>query len=76
MVLARSWLQSQCQSVKQFNTLNVQKGKKDFQVIPDSYRSIATFLSKNGKAVIYLCIKNYKNKHSITKTWGRQKILI
>lgn len=47
MVLARSWLQSKCQRVNQFDTLQkeIQKGKKDFQVVPDSYRSIARFLS-------------------------------
>ena len=26
IALAREWLQSKCQSVKQFNTLNVEKG--------------------------------------------------
>jgi len=59
IVLSRNWLQSKCQSVKLFNTLNVEKGKKDFQIIPDSYRSIANFLSKNSKAVSYVTVKNY-----------------
>lgn len=61
IVLARQWLQSKCQHVKQFNKQysQVQKGKKDFQVVPDSYRSITKFLSKNGKAVSYVTVKHY-----------------
>jgi hypothetical protein len=59
--LARHWLQSGCQRVNQFNTLHkeIQKGKKDFQVVPDSFHSIAKFLSKNGKAVSYVTVKKY-----------------
>lgn len=60
--LARSWLQSKAGDVKQFNNmLNVRKGKQGFQSIqsPDSYRSIAIFLSKNGKVISYVTVKNY-----------------
>ena len=45
--------------MKQFHTLNVEKGKKGFQEVDDSCRSIANFLSKNGKAVSYYTVKNY-----------------
>jgi hypothetical protein len=51
IVLARNWLQSGANDVKQF--YNTVKGKKGFQAVqlPDSFRSIAKFLSKNGKAI-------------------------
>lgn len=41
--LARAWLVSKVQLVNQFNKLypQVVKGKKGFQPLPDSYRSIA-----------------------------------
>jgi len=66
IVLSRNWLQSKCSDVKQFNNmLNVIKGKQGFQEIkqPDSYRSIAEFLSKNGKAVSYGTVSNYLRIH-------------
>jgi ParB-like chromosome segregation protein Spo0J len=59
IVLARAWLQSGASAVKQFH--NIAKGKKGFQPIAqeDSCRSIAQFLSKNGKAVSYRTVCNY-----------------
>lgn len=61
IVLARQWLQSGSNDVKLFH--NIVEGKKGFQSItqPDSYRSIANFLSKNGKAVSYKTVGNYLN---------------
>jgi len=59
IVLAREWLRSGVNSVKQFH--NIMKGKKGFQAIKkeDSCRSIAGFLSKNGKAVDYHTVADY-----------------
>ena len=57
MFLSRAWLQSGCTDVKQFN--NGWKQQRDTQgkftsdKCPDSYRSIAEFLSKKGKAMSY-----------------------
>jgi hypothetical protein len=61
IALARQWLQSKCDGVEQFNTVLEQKrnDKGQFESKPDSYRSIANFLSKNGKAVHYTTVKNY-----------------
>jgi len=58
--LARHWLQSNAQTVNQFNSLS-KRGKVEGRgnVGPDSYRSIAGFLSKNGKAVSYVTVKKY-----------------
>jgi len=52
-LLARDWLSSEAQTVKQFYKLypQIQKGKKGFQECPDSFRSIAKFLSMQGKAI-------------------------
>lgn len=49
VVLARAWLNSNSNDVKRFD--NIVKGKKGFQSIKkdDSSRSIAKFLSKQGK---------------------------
>lgn len=61
VVLARNWLQSGETDVKQFNS-HLSDGRKappQNQPQPDSYRSIATFLSKNGKTVSYATVKNY-----------------
>ena len=61
IVLARGWLQSGVSGVKQFNTV-VKQTRKDngtFDKQEDSYRSVAKFLSKNGKAVCYVTVKNY-----------------
>lgn len=59
VVLARGWLQSGVQRVKQFDTLNIKKGLKGFQDVKDSCRSIATFLSKKGRAVSYESVRSY-----------------
>jgi len=59
--LARSWLQSGCNRVNQFNTVVAQQRKKNgtFESSPDSYRSIAEFISKNGKTISYVTVKNH-----------------
>ena len=49
--MAYNWLGSKCQRVKQFNTLmekhkEIVKGKKGFQIVEDSYHSVAKFLGK------------------------------
>jgi len=61
IVLARKWLRSNETDVKQFNS-HLSDGRKappQNQPVDDSYRSIAHFLSKNGKAVSYVTVKNY-----------------
>lgn len=61
IVLARNWLRSNETDVKQFNSHLSDGRKAPLQNLPvdDSYRSIANFLSKNGKAVSYVTVKNY-----------------
>jgi anti-sigma28 factor (negative regulator of flagellin synthesis) len=61
VVLARSWLQSKVTGVNQFNTVLKQQRKNNgtFDSSPDSYRSIASFLSKNGKTICYNTVKNH-----------------
>ena len=60
---SRHWLQSKVADVKQFNNGWKQKRKNNGTFTsdssPDSYRSIATFLSKNGKTISYVTVKNY-----------------
>ena len=67
-VLARSWLESKVKTVKQFDSLKKTgihpKGKKGgSEPLPDSCRSIAKFLSKQGKAISYETIRNYLSIH-------------
>ena len=62
-------MQSGCTAVKQFNEgycewLKNRKHDSKGQFVkgdtlPDSYRSIANFLSKNGKTVSHVTVKNY-----------------
>lgn len=61
IVLARGWLQSGVNSVKLFNRIKTETNPKGAGANPqeDSYRSVAKFLSKNGKAVCYVTVKNY-----------------
>ena len=63
IVLVRDWLNSGMTDVKQFNNGWKQqtnnKGQFTSDVNPTSYRSIAKFLSKNGKAVSHVTVKNY-----------------
>jgi len=60
IVLARKWLRSKADGVKQFNTVIQERDNNGkFEPVDDSYRSIAHFLSKNGKAVSYVTVKNY-----------------
>lgn len=65
VVLARTWLQSKAQRVERFNTLypEIIKGKKGFQQVDNSSRSIQKFLSKQGKTIHYSTIKNYLDIH-------------
>lgn len=61
IVLARGWLQSGATGVKQFHS-HLKDGRKcppQNQQQEDSYRSIAKFLSKNGKTICYRTVKNY-----------------
>jgi len=67
IILARSWLESKASNVKQFdNTMKKDKqgithvkGTEGSIQTPDSYRSIAKFLSKNGKSICYETVRNY-----------------
>ena len=67
IVLARDWVLSESQCSKRFGTLkkqlNTNKGKKGFQPVNGSARSIAEFLSKNGKAVSREMVRQYLNIH-------------
>jgi len=66
VVLAREWLRSGSRNVKQFNIRAKRDNKGKFigsEPIKDSYRSIAKFLSKHGKAICYGSVKNYLNIH-------------
>jgi hypothetical protein len=62
IVLARAWLQSGVSNVKQFNRTQLSKRGREGEGRPqeeDSYRSVAKFLSKNGKTISYVTVKNY-----------------
>jgi len=51
IVLAREWLRSKADGVKQFNTAIQQRNNNGkFEPVDDSYRNIAKFLSKNATA--------------------------
>ena len=70
ILLARSWLQSKALTVNQFNSElkkhtggNHSKGVWGTESLPDSFRSIATFLSKNGKTISYVTVKNHLDMH-------------
>jgi hypothetical protein len=61
IVLARSWLQSGESNVNSFNKTLSKRGRlgEGRPNDSDSFRSIAKFLSKNGKAVCYGTVKNH-----------------
>jgi len=59
IMLARGWLQSKVPTVKQFHNRLKDGTLQGSEPQPNSYRSIANFLSKNGKAVSYGTVKNY-----------------
>jgi len=64
IVLARNWLQSKATTVNQFNSSHKTGTRKKgvsgcSESLPDSFRSIATFLSKNGKAASHVTVKTY-----------------
>ena len=58
IVLAMNWKKSNVSTVKQFDSAykcgQHIKGKEGSESQPDSYRSIAKFLSKNGKVASFL----------------------
>lgn len=65
-VLARAWLGTGAGTVKQFDSAykayksgSHKKGKEGSEPLPDSCRSIAKFLSKQGKTISYETIRNY-----------------
>jgi len=57
----RQWLLSDSSNVKQFNKTLSSRGRlgEGRPKETDSYRSIADFISKEGKAVSYVTVKNY-----------------
>lgn len=65
IVLVREWLRTGVNRVNQFDTARKQnrdrKGK--YQEVDDSYRNIAKFLSKNGKAVSHETVYQYLKVH-------------
>lgn len=70
IVLARDWLQSGETTVKSFDGGFVKhkggisgKGVYGSKPQPDSFKSIAKFLSKNGKAVSHQTVSNYLKIH-------------
>lgn len=79
IVLAREWLQSKSKTVKQFNSLNKTgfhpEGKKGGgEPLLDSFRSIAKFLSKQGKIISYATVKNYLDIHDKSHPLVHEKI--
>jgi ParB-like chromosome segregation protein Spo0J len=76
IVLARDWVLARNEIAKEGKVditqlaklfgklrLQIQKGKKGFQPVNGSARSIAEFLSKNGKAVSRELVRQYLNIH-------------
>jgi len=59
IILARYWLQSKAPTVKQFHNRLKNGTLQGSEPQPDSYRSIAKFLSKKGKTLSYHTVKNY-----------------
>jgi len=68
IVLARAWQESKASTVNQFNSATRKiglhrKGLEGSEPAPDSYRSIANFLSKEGKTISYPLVKYYLDIH-------------
>jgi len=67
VVLAHNWLQSKATSVKRFDSRYIQlggkSGLKGSKPSEDSYRSVAKFLSKEGKSVSHETVRNYLKIH-------------
>ncbi len=68
VVLAHNWLGSKVKTVKRFDSLKKTgfhpKGiKGGSEPLEDSHRSVAKFLSKEGKSVSYETVRNYLNIH-------------
>jgi len=88
IILARTWLQSGANTIKQlYGVMNKEnksglhpKGKFGGSLPqPDSYMSIAKFLSKNGNAVSHMTVKTYCDIHDkldkeLYKRIGKEKL--
>jgi len=59
IVLAYKWLQTKSKTVKQFDSLSRKGGRG--KVEEDSYRSVAKFLSKQGKTINHETVRQYLN---------------
>lgn len=59
VVLAHNWLSSKSIGVKQFNTAQQRDKFGKFKPTENSCRSIAKFLSKEGKTISYVSVRNY-----------------
>jgi len=68
VVLAHDWLHSKETDVKRFNSSlkTLSDGRKaghQHQPSEDSYRSVAKFLGKNGKAISHITVRQYLQMH-------------
>jgi len=62
VVLAYNWLHGKFSGVKRFDTVMQQRNKNGkFRPTENSYRSVAKFLSRQGKAISYESVRNYLN---------------
>jgi len=63
IVIARDWLQSKAQDINHFKPFKMVKHPQGndgrFKEKDVTYKKIANFLSKNGKAISYVTVKNY-----------------
>ena len=59
VVLAYNWLQSKSPTVKRFDTRLENGTLRGSKPSEDSYRSIAKFLSREGKTISYESVRNY-----------------
>jgi len=77
IVLARKWLRSKADGVKQFNTVIQERDNNGkFEPVDDSYRSIARFLLKNLKeSRLGELIENTPDFHSSGKGTMKRKEL-
>ena len=80
IILSRNWLQSKALTVKQFNSETKKggihkEGLHGTETQPDSCRSVAKFLSKNGKTISYATIKYYIDIHDKLDTTLHKKVM-
>jgi hypothetical protein len=60
IVLTYNWLQTKSNGVKQFDTkMQERDSSGKFKPTEDSYRAVARFLSKQGKAISYETVRQY-----------------